>query len=154
MNEKQFRNAMQRVKMFQKIHSSGYDFRSDFYVGIQRGLRRLYHGENFGTEGEHQKWLSLSPWMKRDGKNIDWDSMDPKIRFSKRRMMGMGYRVGLNYNNLPDQTDVQAIRKLLEWSVWEMSAWCEVSHRTVEGWEQGRPISDGPANRLRELLDV
>lgn len=31
----------------------------DYQAGYQRGLRRHYHGEQFGTEAEHQQWLSL-----------------------------------------------------------------------------------------------
>uniref|UniRef100_A0A6M3KRN1 Uncharacterized protein n=1 Tax=viral metagenome TaxID=1070528 RepID=A0A6M3KRN1_9ZZZZ len=154
MDENQFRSAMRRAKIFQELYSNGYDFRSEFYAGVQRGLRRLYHGDDFGTEGEHRKWMSLSPWMKHDGPRVDWDAMSRRIEFGQRRMRGMGYRIGLNYENLTDPSDAQALRKILGWSVWEMSAWCGVSHRTVEGWEQGRPISDGPASKIRELLDV
>ena len=31
----------------------------DYAAGYQRGLRRHYHGEQFGTEAEHQQWLGL-----------------------------------------------------------------------------------------------
>ena len=32
----------------------------DYYAGYQRGLRRHYHGDQFGTEEEHQKWMDPS----------------------------------------------------------------------------------------------
>lgn len=31
----------------------------DYGAGYQRGLRRHYHGERFGTEAEHRHWLAL-----------------------------------------------------------------------------------------------
>lgn len=31
----------------------------DYATGYRRGLRRLYHGEKFGTEAEHKHWLDL-----------------------------------------------------------------------------------------------
>ncbi len=33
---------------------------SDYGKGYQRGLRRYYHGESFGSPEEHELWLSLS----------------------------------------------------------------------------------------------
>ncbi len=32
---------------------------SQYSQGYQRGLRRHYHGEQFGTEAEHEQWLAL-----------------------------------------------------------------------------------------------
>jgi len=48
---------------------------SDFLDGYQRGLRRGYHGDNFGTDVEHEKWLDL-------------------INDSTRQQLGQGYRAG------------------------------------------------------------
>lgn len=31
----------------------------DYTTGYRRGLRRHYHGENFGTEAEHAQWILL-----------------------------------------------------------------------------------------------
>jgi len=42
------------------------------------GLRRACHGERFGTEAEHQLWLSQA------------DSEDVQ-----RQQLGLGYRAGL-----------------------------------------------------------
>jgi hypothetical protein len=49
--------------------------RPDYWRGYARGLQRTFHGEGFGTEEEHQAWLSLS------------DSNDP---VDQER--GVGYR--------------------------------------------------------------
>ena len=32
----------------------------DYLRGYQRGLRRHHHGDNFGTESEHEQYLNLS----------------------------------------------------------------------------------------------
>lgn len=51
-----------------------------FYDGYIRGLRRCYHGENFGTEEEHREWMSLAD-----------ETGDEKSKIS-----GLGYRQGLS----------------------------------------------------------
>lgn len=45
----------------------------DYGAGYQRGLRRHHHGENFGTQAEHEQWLALT---------------------GHRQAMGDGYRDG------------------------------------------------------------
>lgn len=40
---------------------------SDYSKGYQRGLRRHYHREAFGTESEHQQWLALDGNRKELG---------------------------------------------------------------------------------------
>lgn len=52
--------------------------RSEWCVGYMRGLRRAHHGERFGSEAEHELWLSAA------------DSTDPM-----RAALGLGYRAGL-----------------------------------------------------------
>jgi len=56
MEKQQFQSLMTMAKTFQEIEPD----RSDFWRGFQRGLRRLYHGENFGTETEHQQWMNCA----------------------------------------------------------------------------------------------
>ena len=68
MDEKTFRRNMRYAK-----HTGG-----DFAAGYQRGLRRLYHGEIFGTTEEHEKYMSL-------GANGD-----------HRTELGDGYRAGFS----------------------------------------------------------
>lgn len=54
MNEQQFKNKMNYARGMKE--SSGDD---NYWSGYIRGLRRYYHGEKFGTEEEHKKYLSL-----------------------------------------------------------------------------------------------
>ena len=76
MDEATFRGEMARAKAMQEL-SPGMD--ADYWAGYQRGLRRRYHGERFGTEEEHERFLSLS---EEEGDEF-------------RRRFGEGYRDGL-----------------------------------------------------------
>jgi hypothetical protein len=37
----------------------GLGQRPDYWHGYERGLRRGFHGDRFGTEQDHKLWLSL-----------------------------------------------------------------------------------------------
>lgn len=49
MNENKFKTFMLAAK----------NIGGDYARGYQQGLRRFYHGANFGTENEHDKYMSL-----------------------------------------------------------------------------------------------
>ena len=51
---------------------------ADYWQGYQRGLRKAYYGEKFGTAAEHALWCEAL------------HSDDPQ-----RKMRGLGYRHGL-----------------------------------------------------------
>jgi hypothetical protein len=158
MEQSEFRNIMQRIDLFQKIYAN--DPWSEFYAGMRTGLRRLYYGTEFVPSGGHRHWMSLSANWDHKG---NWKDrfVRKQIRFDGKRMLGMGYRIGLHYGDIPQWEDdnpaigdARKLRKILGWSVWEMAAFCGVSHRTVEGWEQGRTVSPGPAAELKKLLTI
>jgi len=153
MNEERFKTLMLRAKTFQGITDPEY------WRGFQRGLRRLYHGENFGTEEEHRVWDGL---VKERGE-------------LNRRQLGEGYRAGchagelrlttnhsMSSYNLPvfvdaednpmDYTDgLKRLRAIMGWSRAELAEKCGVKPRTVDGWEGGKPVS-GPA--LKALAGI
>lgn len=52
--------------------------RECWLAGYMRGLRRAHHGDRFGTQAEHELWLSAE--ASRD---------------TKRAALGRGYRAGL-----------------------------------------------------------
>jgi hypothetical protein len=66
MDESRFKTLMGRARSLQ----------SDYGAGYQRGLRRHYDGERFGTAEEHAKWSRLG---------LDGD---------RREELGRGYRDG------------------------------------------------------------
>ena len=76
MNKKQFQSLMTMAKSLQSVDHD----KADFWQGYQRGLRRLYHGENFGTSEEHEQWLNC-----RDGEY--------------RKQLQDGYRTGFAGKN-------------------------------------------------------
>jgi hypothetical protein len=74
MTRQLFEHEMNRAKTFQGLEKN----KTEYWIGYQRGLRRAFHGENFGTPAEHDLWLAA---IKSD------DAM--------RRQRGEGYRDGL-----------------------------------------------------------
>ena len=79
MDQQSFEHEMAKA---QAMRSAGD--RPEYWAGYMRGIRRRYHGENFGTEDEHRLWMSLS------------DDSD-----QTRADRGKGYRAGYEVN-LPE----------------------------------------------------
>ena len=73
MKQPAFEREMRQAKTMVEIGD-----RPEFWAGYQRGLRRRYHGEKFGTEAEHKLWISLAQ-EKPD---------------QPRHERGVGYRAG------------------------------------------------------------
>lgn len=57
MNDQKFKAYMEAARTLGGYYAAGY----------QRGLRRLYHGEAFGTEADHQKWLAMDGHRQEQG---------------------------------------------------------------------------------------
>lgn len=55
MNESRFLSLMTKARMF-----SSRGEHADYWHGYQRGLRRGFQGELYGTEAEHKLWLCLA----------------------------------------------------------------------------------------------
>lgn len=51
MDSSKFKAMMLRANTLRDVSSTLED--SDFWAGYQKGLRRLHHGDTFGTEDEH-----------------------------------------------------------------------------------------------------
>ncbi len=67
----EFEREMTKAKTFQAAGDA-----PGYWSGYMRGLRRRYHGNAFGTDDEHQQWVSL-------------------INDEDRQDLGRGYRDGL-----------------------------------------------------------
>jgi hypothetical protein len=78
MNEQVFRKEFRRCEMLEQTAASPED--AAYQQGYKRGLRRSYHGENFGTEADHKKWCTLV-----------------KSQNPIRRRQGEGYRAALQW---------------------------------------------------------
>ena len=133
MDKNEFQSLLRMAKSFYELDHD----RSDFWRGFQRGLRRLYHGENFGTVEEHEKFLNC-----RDGEY--------------RKQLQAGYRAGFYRDDIQinGRDDIQPFRRLLAWSVSDLAEAAAVSPRTVEGWEQGRPVSEPALQLIRKYLMI
>ena len=71
-----FASLMRRADTLRRL--DGDYLRQPWWTGYMRGLRRAHHGERFGTQAEHDLWLSAV------------GSTDPQ-----RAALGRGYRAGL-----------------------------------------------------------
>jgi hypothetical protein len=89
MDETRFLALMKKARNFS--HLGG---RPDYWRGYQRGLRRGFQGELFGTDDEHKRWMRLAD----DGGD------------ESSRECGRGYRDGLGACR--DDPEGQAIREL------------------------------------------
>lgn len=133
MDKKQFQSLMNMAKSMQSVDHD----RADFWRGFQRGIRRMYHGENFGTQEEHDKFYNC-----RDGEY--------------RMQLQTGYRAGFHRDQLKleSEADIQPLRQLLGLTVSDLADIAAVSPRTVEGWEQGRPMSDSVIQLIKRYLMI
>ena len=71
-----FASLMRRADTLRRIEPD--PILAEWWAGYMRGLRRAHHGERFGSEAEHELWLSAA------------ESSDPM-----RAALGRGYRDGL-----------------------------------------------------------
>ena len=55
MDEISFLMLMKRARNFSELGA-----RPHYWRGYQRGLRRGFHGELFGTDEEHERWMRLA----------------------------------------------------------------------------------------------
>ena len=98
MDESSFLALMMRARRFSALGE-----RTDYWHGYQRGLRRGFHGDLFGTEAEHKRWIGLAD-----------DGVD---KASRER--GRGYRDGLNTCRRLGVTAVpreRATKLIAEWA--------------------------------------
>ena len=77
MDKQLFEREFNRAKRMASIENNEY------WSGYQRGLRRRFHGENFGTDKEHELWVSMV-----------------NSRDERRRRLGKGYKAG--YDAYPE----------------------------------------------------
>lgn len=76
MDDQQFFKLGLAAKSLQE--KAADQFERNFWDGYRRGLRRKFHGERFGTDEEHARWMSLAD-----------DAGD-----EPERLRGIGYRAG------------------------------------------------------------
>jgi len=78
MTKKHFQSEIRRAETLKRLADE--PGQADYYAGYIRGLRRAFHGENFGTIEEHNKLCSL---VNDEDKS--------------RKQRGLGYLAGLNF---------------------------------------------------------
>lgn len=129
MTRSQFEHLMMKARAFQRAGD-----RTEFWTGFQRGLRRRFHGDQFGTPEEHVKWMSL-------------------VSDETRKDLGLGYRLGFHYGEIPAE-DTAKLRGMLNLTTADLAEIAGVSRRTVEGWEQGREIGKSALMLIQKFLQA
>lgn len=123
MTEQQFKNKMNYARA---MHDNSDDQR--YWAGYIRGLRRYYHGEKFGTEEEHIKYISLAD----------------EARYESRQRMGQGYVDALSDCQRSDaasalgQKGGQATTERKRAAGVENMAKARAARKQV-GWPKGKP---------------
>jgi hypothetical protein len=80
MTEQKFKSEMRQAEAMRRTAEPE---RAEYWAGYIRGLRRAYHGEKFGTDEEHEKWLAAA-----------------NSRDESRKQRGLGYRDGLAFGDI------------------------------------------------------
>ncbi len=63
-----FISKMNRAQVMKNIEPA----RSDYWTGYMRGLRRQHHGDKFGTDDEHERWLNACGDESRDQRSAGY----------------------------------------------------------------------------------
>lgn len=124
------------AKTFQQ--QSGYPD-GEYWFGYQRGIRRLQHGESFGTDAEHDLWMSLANEHGGD---------------DSRKYRGLGYRAGFAGMTIADAIkDLQtALAPSLLGKKPKTTSEKSLKASRENGKKGGRPMTQNRVNELFELL--
>lgn len=123
MNQSEFQHNMAGAKSIFEYSSDSTD--ADFWSGYQRGMRRHYHGDKFGTEAEHNLWMSAAE----------------QTRDEQRRHRGLGYRAGFDGMSISD-----AIKHLAKFTAASSAGSVSSRAKTLaarENAKQPRPNAQG-----------
>jgi len=89
MTEQKFKSEMRRAETMRGLSDP---MMAEYWAGYIRGLRRAYHGEKFGTNDEHTKWLSAA-----------------NSRDESRKQRGRGYKDGLAFGEVSSRIGRPAV---------------------------------------------
>jgi len=123
MNQSEFERNMRGAKQISTLSDEPND--QDFWSGYQRGMRRHYHGEKFGTEAEHALWMAAAD----------------QTRDEQRRHRGLGYRAGFDGMSISD-----AIKHLAKFTAASSAGSVSSRAKTLaarENAKQPRPNAQG-----------
>ena len=101
-----FRRAMLRADTFANLSPND----AAYWTGFRRGLRRLHHGERFGTHAEHEQWIALDGDRGRgydDGLLVRWpDDPEPSINETEGHEIADAIMGNESYEYDGDETEI------------------------------------------------
>jgi len=133
----------------QTLYEYGKDEEKEFWRGYMRGVRRRYHGENFETEADHQKWLSLvnDDYHHEAGRGYRAGFYGPVRLVTNHPKASYGIPIFWDKDGEP-MDYAEGFTALRDWwGIDNMAEEAWVSVRTAEGWCAGR--MPGSKNLLR-----
>lgn len=80
MTEQKFKSEVRRAETMRRLAEP---MMAEYWAGYIRGLRRSYHGENFGEPGEHDSLVAAA-----------------NSRTESRKQRGRGYKDGLSFGEV------------------------------------------------------
>lgn len=120
MTEEDFKSEFARAETLRR--SLGDPKQERYWRGYLAGLRKRYHGNAFGTEQEHERWIKAI------------NHRDPM-----RRMEARGYRDGWKGSDAPTTKPdlIRALRDQRAWTQVDLARRLQVDTSTVGRWETG-----------------
>jgi len=119
LNQEQFNSQMLYAQTQRDL---GID-NKEYWTGYMRGLRRGFHGDNFGTPQEHQTYWEA------------FNSADPD-----RKQLGTGYRDGIRFNKKRGRPESGSIRLDPIWIppilAEQMESAANKSHKTMADYRR------------------
>jgi len=80
MEQSKFEYLLEIAGAIQEINAANREYeRANWWTGFQRGISRLFYGEKFGTDEEHEKWMN-------------------GVYGKYRKQLQDGYRTGFDYH--------------------------------------------------------
>lgn len=110
-------------------------FEPDFWAGYMRGIRRNYHGENFGTDDEHNLWMLCAE----------------ETRDTQRKMRGLGYRCGYEGQNAQQAMKILTGRQYMS-EIGSRKSETKARAARKNGLKGGRPVGSGDLTDLQKEL--
>jgi DNA-binding transcriptional regulator YiaG len=110
--------------------------RTHYWTGYKNGLQRRFYGEAFGTQEEHDHWMTTA---------LNGDA--------EQEEQSRGYHDGyLGAVDLQDPANgIIILRKWRSWSLEDLAAKVGVSPERVRSWEVGQMPSEDELRILEKL---
>ena len=110
MTRQAFEHEMTKAKTLAHLGD-----RPEYWAGYQRGLRRRFHGETFGTLDEHKQWLALANDTMKPAGSAGWATERALGAINKRQKLAITIPDGLELSALQLSRDPASGSVSFDW---------------------------------------